>query len=162
MPPQSQKPFNLEELIDSSLTVSARLALRSVTGLATHEDCLEEFNKYVQGPMHDAVVEDLGNVTDIPYLVSCNLFHSILLTSCSFRRAHTFLDKICRRTEVCLLAMSPWSLSFPPVAWADRPYLHALGYGSDFEYFAVQFIECLFCMLVYPAPWLAFVPAQKS
>ncbi|CAE6926267.1 unnamed protein product [Symbiodinium sp. CCMP2456] len=111
-----------QELIDSSLTFSDRLALRSATGLATHEDCLEEFNKYVQGPMHDAVVEDLGDVIDIPY-------------------------------TVCLLAMFPWTLSFPPVAWAGRPSLHALGYQSDFEYFAVQFTECLFSMLVYPAAY---------
>ncbi|CAE7941780.1 unnamed protein product [Symbiodinium necroappetens] len=59
----------LEELIGSSLTVSARLALRAVTGLAKHDDCLEEFNKYVQGPMRDAAVADLGDVTDIPHAV---------------------------------------------------------------------------------------------
>ena len=56
-----------------SLTYSARLAVRSVTGFANHEDCLEEFNKYVQGPMRAAVVEDLGNMTDIPYAVPCNV-----------------------------------------------------------------------------------------
>ncbi|CAE6918919.1 unnamed protein product [Symbiodinium sp. CCMP2456] len=111
-----------QELIDLSLTYSARLAVRSVTGLANHEDCLEEFNKYVQGPMHDAVVEDLGDVTDIPY-------------------------------GVCLLAMFPWILSFFPVTWAGRPALHALGYRSDFEYLAVEFTECLFFMLVYPAAY---------
>ncbi|CAE6949707.1 unnamed protein product [Symbiodinium sp. CCMP2592] len=58
-----------QELIDISLTYSARLAVRSVTGFANHDDCLEEFNKYVQGPLRDAVVEDLGDVTDIPYSV---------------------------------------------------------------------------------------------
>ncbi|CAE7276184.1 unnamed protein product [Symbiodinium microadriaticum] len=58
-----------QELIDLSLSFSARLAVRSVTGFANHEDCLEEFNKYVQGPMRAAVVEDLGDVTDIPYAV---------------------------------------------------------------------------------------------
>ena len=47
--------------------------MRSVTGFANHEDCLEEFNKYVQGPMRAAVVEDLGDVTDIPYAVPCSL-----------------------------------------------------------------------------------------
>ncbi|CAE6972223.1 unnamed protein product [Symbiodinium sp. CCMP2456] len=58
-----------QELIDMSLTYSARLAVRSVTGFATHEGCLEEFNKYVRGPLRDAVVADLGDVTDIPYTV---------------------------------------------------------------------------------------------
>ncbi|CAE7556112.1 unnamed protein product [Symbiodinium microadriaticum] len=111
-----------QELIDLSLTYSARLAVRSVTGFANHDDCLEEFNKYVQGPMHDAVVEDLGDVTDIPY-------------------------------GVCLLAMFPWILSFFPVTWAGRPARHALGYRSDFEYLAVEFTECLFFMLVYPAAY---------
>jgi len=56
-----------QELIDLPLTYSARLAVRSVTGFANHEDCLEEFNRYVRGPLRDAVVEDLGDVTDIPY-----------------------------------------------------------------------------------------------
>ena len=81
--PQHPKYPGLEELIGSSLTVSARLALRAVTGLAKHDDCLEEFNKYVQGPMRDAAVADLGNVTDIPYAVSCNLFLRIVLHSCT-------------------------------------------------------------------------------
>ncbi|CAE6949727.1 unnamed protein product [Symbiodinium sp. CCMP2592] len=58
-----------QELIDISLTYPARLAVRSVTGFANHDDCLEEFNKYVQGPLRDAVVADLGDVTDIPYTV---------------------------------------------------------------------------------------------
>ena len=58
--------------MDLALTSSARLAVRSVTGFANHEDCLEEFNIYVQGPLRDAVVEDLGDATDIPYAVSCH------------------------------------------------------------------------------------------
>ncbi|CAE7870262.1 unnamed protein product [Symbiodinium necroappetens] len=63
----------LLELIDLSLTYSARLAVRSVTGFANHDDCLEEFNKYVQGPMHDAVVEDLGDAA-YPCLLRCVRF----------------------------------------------------------------------------------------
>ena len=62
-----------------TLTYSARLAVRSVTGFAHQEDCLEEFNKYVRGPLRDAVVADLGDVADIPYTVSCNLFRRISL-----------------------------------------------------------------------------------
>ena len=82
--PQNPKYPGLEELIGSSLTVSARIALRAVTGLAKHDDCLEEFNKYVQGPMRDAAVADLGDVTDIPHAVSCNLFLRIVLHSGTF------------------------------------------------------------------------------
>ncbi|CAE6949748.1 unnamed protein product [Symbiodinium sp. CCMP2592] len=119
-----------QELIDSSLTFSARLALRSVTGLAKHDDCLEEFNKYVQGPMRDAVVADLGEVTDIPY-------------------------------AVCVLAMLPWTLSFAPFAWIGRPELHALGYRSDFEYFAVMWTEFLFFMLVCPAVYPCLLRCVK-
>ena len=77
-PPPENYKSRLEELIDSSLTFSARLALRSVTGFASHQDCLEEFNKYVHGPLRDAVVADLGDVTDVPYTVSCNLFLRIV------------------------------------------------------------------------------------
>ena len=43
-----------------SLTSSTRLAVRSVTSIASHEDCLAEFNKYVQGPLPETVIEDLG------------------------------------------------------------------------------------------------------
>ncbi|CAE7555344.1 unnamed protein product [Symbiodinium natans] len=109
-----------QELMDLALTSSARLAVRSVTGFANHEDCLEEFNIYVQGPLRDAVVEDLGDATDIPY-------------------------------AVCLLAMFPWVLALAPVTWVQKPALHALGFRSDLEYFAVSFTENLFVSLVYPA-----------
>eukprot|EP00439_Symbiodinium_sp_Y106_P086262 s52_g32.t1 len=73
-------------------------------------------------PMRDAVVEELGDVTDIPYLD-------------------------------CLLAMFPWTLTFPPVAWAEKAELHDLGFRSSFEYFAANLIEFLFFMLVSPATY---------
>ena len=50
--------------------------------------------------------------------------------------------------------MFPWVLALAPVTWVQKPALHALGFRSDLEYFAVSFTENLFVSLVYPASGL--------
>eukprot|EP00439_Symbiodinium_sp_Y106_P083831 s123_g24.t1 len=95
-PIESSATFSdIEETSLPVLSVEERRAIRAVTDYGDDGECIGAFNSYVHGPLLNAVMEDLGDEVQAPWLV-CSLsflpatlcFAALTLTSAPyFRRA---------------------------------------------------------------------------
>ena len=74
------------------LSVEERRAIRTVTGYADDGECIGAFNSFVRGPLLNAVMEDLGDEVQAPWLV-CSLSFlpaTLCFVALTFNLAPTF------------------------------------------------------------------------